>query len=179
VDAIVTFRRKVDPAMRLARKQRRESGECGSAIVETAMSITILLTFLFGVMEGCFMLYSYHFISDAAREGTRYAIVRGSTAGTLNCTAPGPPTCIAQGGNDTGDIATYVKNIGFPGINPGNMTVNTVWSAYSHGSTCGTPCNSPGNLVTVTVTYNFPLTVPFVPAHTFALSSSSAMVISQ
>jgi Flp pilus assembly protein TadG len=143
--------------------------------METAMSSIILLTFLFGVIETGFALYSYHFISEAAREGTRYAIVRGSTAGTSTCAAPGPPTCIAQ----SADIQTYVKGLGFPGINPGNMTVTPTWSAYANASSCPAagPCNSPGNLITIQVQYSFPLTVPFIPAHTFAMSSTAAMII--
>lgn len=160
-------------------KQRSVRDEEGSVIMETAMSSIILLTFLFGVIETGFALYSYHFISEAAREGTRYAIVRGSTAGASNCAAPGPPICKAQGGNDTGDIATYVKNLGYPGINPSNMTVNSAWSAYANGSSCPATgaCNSPGNLVTITVQYSFPLTVPFIPAHTYTMSSTAAMII--
>jgi Flp pilus assembly protein TadG len=171
------FREEVDTAMSLALKQRRTRGESGSAILETALSIMILLTFLFGVMETGLALYSYHFISEAAREGTRFAIVRGSSLGA-NCTAPGPPTCTAR----PVDVQNYVLNLGFPGIDPANMTVTPVWSPYTSGSPCPaspSPCNSPGNLVTVTVQYNFPLTVPFVPAHTYSLTSSSAMIISQ
>jgi Flp pilus assembly protein TadG len=178
MEAMATFRRGIAAATRLPRRQQLEDSECGSAVLETALSMIVLLTFLFGIMESCLMLYTYHFISEAAREGTRYAVVRGSTAGPA-CTAPGQATCQAQGGNDTGDIATYVKGLSFPGIDPSHMTVNSAWSVYTGGTTCGTPCNSPGNLVTVTVIYNFPLTIPFVPARTFALSSTSAMVISQ
>jgi Flp pilus assembly protein TadG len=154
--------------------RRRLHDEEGQTIVETAMSMIILLTFMFGVFEAGFAIYSYHFISEAAREGTRYAIVRGSSAGPA-CTVPGPPTCSAQ----TADIQTYVEYLGFPGINPGNMTVTPSWSAYANGSSCPAtpPCNSPGNLVTIKVTYNFPLTVPFVPKQTYAMSSTSAMII--
>ena len=53
--------------------------ETGSTLVETALSITILLVLVIGIMDACLMVYSYHFISNAAREGTRYAIVRGNT----------------------------------------------------------------------------------------------------
>jgi len=149
--------------------------EQGSAILETALSMIILLTFLFGIMESCLMLYTYHFISEAAREGTRYAIVRGSTAGPGCGTSYTSFDCTASPAN----VQSYVTNLGFPGIDPAKMTVAPAWSAYTNGSTCGTPCNSPGNLVTVTVTYNFPLTIPFVPAQTFALTSTSSMIISQ
>src|SRR5271167_3916176 len=130
------------------------------------MSLIMLLTFMFAVFEVGLALYTYHFVSEAAREGTRYAIVRGSSL-AANCAAPGPPTCIAQ----TADIQTYVEYLGFPGINPGRMTVTPSWSAYPSGTSC-TPsasCNNPGNLVTVKVQYSFPMNVPFVPAHTFTL----------
>jgi Flp pilus assembly protein TadG len=172
----------LDSATRLALRQRSSRGEEGSAIIETALSIVVLFTFLIGIMETGLALYSYHFIADAAREGARYAIVRGHTAGTLPCAAPpNYATCIAQGGINTGDIATYVKTLGFPGINPSYMAVTSTWSQYVHGTTCPTlgPCNSPGNLVTVIVTYNFPLNLPFFPPKAFAMSSTAAMIIQQ
>ena len=173
----IKFGRGLFPRINLAMRHRRSHDEEGQSIVEMAMSLTILFSFIFGVWEVGLALYSYHFVSEAAREGTRYAIVRGSSAGAANCTAPGPPTCIAQ----TADIQTYVKYLGFPGINPGRMTVTPSWSAYPTGASC-TPsaaCNNPGNLVTVKVQYNFPVIVPFVPNHTYSMSSQSAMVIAQ
>ena len=170
------FEQKLGPAMRLAFKRRCLRSEEGSAIMETAMSIIIMLIFIFGVMETGFALYSYHFISEAAREGTRYAIVRGSTAGAA-CASYSSSACKAS----PTDVTNYVKNLGFPGINPSDLTVNPVWSAYTAGTTCpGTPpCNSPGNQIAVTVQYNFHLNVPFLPPHTYAMSSTAAMVIQQ
>lgn len=135
-----------------------------------ALTMIILLTILFGLIEMCLALYSYHFVSDAAREGTRFAIVRGSA-----CAAPGYE-CNAT----APQIQTYVKGLGFPGINPSNMTVTTTWSAYPAGAVCASPaCNDPGDLVTVKVSYNFPLAIPFVKASTLTMGSTSAMVISQ
>jgi Flp pilus assembly protein TadG len=171
------FQRVVDPAMRLARKHRIVRSEEGSAIMETAMSMILLLTFLFGVIEIGFALYSYHFISQAAREGTRYAIVRGASSGSPVGTACGTGynsyNCVASAAN----VQSYVQNLGF--LNTTNMTVSTVWSAYVSGNSCPTtgPCNSPGNQVTVTVQYNFPVNVPFLPPKTYALSSTAAMII--
>jgi Flp pilus assembly protein TadG len=165
-----TSGRKIVFAIRLT--QRRASDECGSAIMETAMSTVLFLTFLFGIFETGFALYTYYFISEAAREGARYAIVRGSS-----CTGFAS-ACPAAGS----DVQNYVQNLGFPGINPSKMTVSPSWSAYTSGSTCPgspNPCNSPGNLVTVTVQYNFPLTLPFAPKLTYAMSSTSAMIIAQ
>ena len=129
----------------------------------------LLLTFLFGIMETGLALFAYHFISNAARETTRYAIVRGSSCTSFASACPALPS----------DIKTYATNLGFSGITTSDVTVS--YAAYPTGVTCapsGT-CNNPGNLVTVTITYNFPFNVPFVSAKTFAMSSTSSMIISQ
>jgi Flp pilus assembly protein TadG len=161
-----------DPAMRLAREHRSARCEEGSAIMETAMSFLMLISFMLLVMETGFLLYSYHFISEAAREGTRYAIVRGSTAGS-SCATYSSLGCQAS----SADIQNYVKNLGF--LNSANMTVSPTWSAFTSGSSCPSagPCNSPGNLVTVQVQYNFTLSIPVIPTKTYTLSSTAAMII--
>lgn len=150
--------------------QQRRRGEQGASAVEMAFSLLILLALLFGLMEMCLALYSYHFISDAAREGTRYAIVHGST-------------CLVSGVSCTvtaAQIQTYVKDLGYPGINPANMTVTTTYSAFPGGGTCvALGCNGPGDMATVRVNYNFSLFIPFVSRNVLAMSSTSSMVISQ
>ena len=152
---------------------RRARGERGSALVEFALSATILLTLVFGVMIMSLALYSFHFIAEAAREGTRYAIVRGSSCSSYGkFTSTCPVTTSAQ-------VQTYVRSLGLPGINPNNMTVTTTWPTT--GSTCSPsllPCNNPGNLVHVTVSYQLPLSIPFLSARTLTMTSSSQMVIS-
>lgn len=157
----------------------RARGERGSVLVETALTSIILLTVVFGIMRISLGVYSYFFVSNAAREATRYAIVRGATLGS-DCTAPGYATCIAQGGSNTGDIKTYVTGLGFPGINPANVTVNTTWLTATGGA-CGTAdsCKISGNQVRVTVTYDYPLSIPFVSSRTLSMTSTSQMVISQ
>lgn len=145
-------------------------GEQGAAMVEMALSMVILMTIIFGVLFGCLALYSYHFVSDAAREGSRYAIVHGAT-----CTVSGASCTVS-----TAQIQTYVQDLGFPGINPSAMTVNTTYSAYPAGATCAAlGCNGPGDLATVTAQYTFHLNIPFLPAQTLNMTSTSAMVISQ
>ena len=37
----------------------------------------VVIPTLFGIIEVSLALYSYNFVTDAAREATRYAIVRG------------------------------------------------------------------------------------------------------
>lgn len=147
-------------------------GERGAALVEFALSAALLFALLFGVMAICLALYSNNVVSEAAREGARYAIVRGATS----C-ADATPGCNAS----VSSIQTYVQGLGFPGINPQNMKVTTTWSAFPPGGSC-TPsatCNNPGNQVQVTVQYTFPLKIPFVMSRDLTLSSVSQMVISQ
>jgi len=145
------------------------SREDGSALVETAVSAMIVFTLFFGAMEMCLALYTYHFVSDAAREGTRYAMVRGSSCSGL------PSACPAQ----AADVQNFVQGLGFPGIDATAMTVTTTWPTT--GSSCtpsSLPCNNRGNLVQVTVQYQF--FIPFAPqSSALTMSSTSQLAISQ
>jgi TadE-like protein len=136
------------------------------------MAAILLLTVVFGVMTLCYALYCYNVVSEAAREGTRFAIVRGYT-----CTGF-PSACPAA--TDGTDTQTYVKYLGFPGINPSNMAVSSVYTS-TNGVACSpsTACNNPGNQVKVTVTYKLPFVLPFKFAETLSVSNSAEMVISQ
>jgi len=153
---------------------RRLAGEEGGTIAEFALSSIILIAVVFGIYETSCAFYSYSYVSDAARQGTRYAIVRGSA-----CT--GFPECSGTPvGATSAQVQSYVKSIGYPEISPNNLTVTTTWP--STGSACTpiiSPCNNPGNLVKVVVSYRFPLNIPFFPATTINMSSTSEMVISQ
>jgi Flp pilus assembly protein TadG len=124
-----------------------------------------------GIMQIGWALYTYHFVSEAAREGTRYAIVRGSS-----CAAAGSLCTEASQAN----IQSYIQNQGYLGINSNNMTVTATWPTTGAACTPSvTPCNNPGNLVQVTVAYKFTLSIPFVKASTINMASTSEMVISQ
>lgn len=167
----MTKRMDIQPPLRRwhALSALRVSEE-GAALVETAISLVLLLTFMFGILEVSLMLYTYHFVSEAAREGTRYALVRG-----YDCTGF-PSACPAA----PADIQTYVKGLSYPGIDPSKMTVTVSYAAYPTGTNCSPSalCNNPGNTVKVQVSYAFPFSIPFVPANTVNMSSTSQMVIS-
>jgi Flp pilus assembly protein TadG len=145
-------------------------GERGTSTVEFALGAALLFMSVVGIMSMAFALYSYNVVSESAREGARYAIVRGSSCHFATA-------CPATAAN----IQTYVQGLGFPGINTKNLTAATAWAAYPTGGAC-TPnagCDNPGNQVTVTVSYSFPVVIPFVPHRTLSMSSTAAMVISQ
>jgi len=81
------------------------------------------------------------------------------------------------------DVTSYVQSLGYPGHS--KLTVTTSWLKASATtprtwSTCSSgTCNAPGNQVKVTVTYNYPLNIPFVPSITIPIRSTSAEVIAQ
>jgi Flp pilus assembly protein TadG len=106
--------------------------ERGSTLVEIALTITVLLTLIFGVIEVGLMLYTYHFVSYAAREGTRYAIVRGSTCSGFSSACPATAS----------DIQNYVSNLGFPGIDIVSSDVSVSWASYSQSSATWTTCTA-------------------------------------
>ncbi len=153
--------------------------EDGASIVEMALASAVVFGMLFGVIYFSFALYTFHYTSEAAREGSRYAMVRGSTS----CTnTPNLTNCNAT----NSQIQTYVQDLGYPGIDAANkMTVTTTWYTASASqpttwARCSTgTCNAPGNIVKVQVTYTFPLSIPFYAKKTLNLTSTSQMVVAQ
>jgi Flp pilus assembly protein TadG len=143
---------------------RGEESERGTNLVEYAIVLTLLLTTMFGLIDFGRALYAYHFVSNAAREGTRYAVVRGSS-----CTSPGCPA-------SSNDIEDYLENA--PGIDHTQLSVTTTWNPNGSPN-CSVTSNAPGCVVKVQVSYNFKFMLPFLPKSTVVMQSSSQMVISQ
>ncbi|MGC2162893.1 MAG: TadE/TadG family type IV pilus assembly protein [Silvibacterium sp.] len=161
-----------------APRSRGALGSDGAALVEFALCSAILFSLLIGIMELSIAFFTYHYVNDAAREASRWAMVRGSTS----CTnTPGLTDCDATGA----EVQTFVRNLGYPSIVSSNTTVNTAWctvSATQPASWSGcsaTGSNAPGNVVQVQVIYAFPLSIPFVSKQTLSIQSTSEMVISQ
>ncbi len=156
-------------------KSRQSKDDRGSVMVEFALSACLLLLLEIGLFHLCIAVYSYTFVSDAAREATRYAMVRGLSLSN-DCTEPGYANCIAQ----TSDIQSYIQGLSLPGINPENMTATTTWLTSS-GAACGTSdsCKAPGNMVKVTVSYTYPYIIPFSSTTALRMSSQSQVVIVQ
>lgn len=176
----------------LRRVGRRARAENGGTLVETAFTLLVLLASVVGVIEMSWAMYSYHYIADAAREGTRYAIVRGADWPS-SCSSYTASGCNASPAN----IQAFVANLGIGpiGINPSNAS-NYIFVCYNPSSTaaCTTSSTSNvpaaensagnGNVVQVTITYPFSFGIPSfgnpgVLSYTYNLTSSSQMVIAQ
>jgi Flp pilus assembly protein TadG len=158
-------------------KLRRNRDEAGTALIEHVLVLTVMLMIFFGVIDFGRALYTYNFVSHAAREGTRYASVRGLTAGTACSGSPFPAKCTATGP----DVSTYLKN-SLPALNGTKMTVTTTWPVQTYSpALCSTAAtkNSPGCTVQVNVSYNYNFVLPYLPSAAVTMSSTSKMVISQ
>ena len=146
---------------------RDRSRERGATLVELALALTLLFMFVFGTIDFSQAAYAYHFVSEAAREGTRYAMVRGSACRSL-------PDCNI----DSSAVGTYVQTLVPSGINSSAVTVTTTW--LDPGNSQCQPPNGPGCAVNVNVkytyTFNFPLLSGLTP---LSMSSTSQMIISQ
>jgi Flp pilus assembly protein TadG len=159
--------------------RRRLRNDRGSTLVEFALVLTALMMFLLGIMDFSRMLYTYHFVGEAAREGTRYAVVHGSTF-TTGCSGTVSYSCSAK----ASDVQSYVQGLTPPGITSGSLSVNTTWPGTAPagaltGCSTANGNNSPGCLVQVSVSYPFKFMFPFLPKSTCTLSSTSVMVIAQ
>lgn len=146
--------------------------ESGSELVEFALTCVVLFMLVFGVIECSLALYANHFVSYAASEGARYAMVRGTTWAGTSCSSPTTALCQA----DKNSVTAYVQSL-IPGGITGTVTPTVTWSPLPGGSGCSVP--DPGCVVTVKVKYPFTLQIPFVPVQVINLESTAAMVVSQ
>jgi Flp pilus assembly protein TadG len=172
------IRRVAHAASRVRSEMQRLWKSClddsGASLVEFTVSAAVLFMALFGIIQCSLGLYAYNYVSDAAREGTRFAIVRGS-----NCTAL--TYCQATEAN----IQTYLRGFQYPGIDVNNLVVTANWfnasaTTPTTWTSCGTGngCKVPGNAVQVQVKYTFPLRIPYWKNASVSIASVSQMVIS-
>jgi len=135
-----------------AKWRKKGISEAGAAVVEFALVAFVFFIFFFGILEFSRAMFMYHHLAHAAQEGTRYAIVHGSTSGS--------PV-------DNNAVADYVKSI--TPLDPNNLNVTATWPDGD---------NEPKHRVIVTVTYNFKFTLPTLFNFDIPMGSSSEMVIS-
>jgi Flp pilus assembly protein TadG len=134
----------------------------GATMVEMAIVMATFLALLCGIIDFGRAAYTYTFVAKLARQGARWAIVRGAY-----CT--GIDHCPAAAGST--DIQPYVQSLSEGATAAGGL------SASLSFPTCG-GSNAPGCVAQVTVSYPFNFMLPFLPSGTWNISSTSQMVIS-
>jgi Flp pilus assembly protein TadG len=126
----------------------------GQVMAEFALVLTPCLTLFFGIINFALALYCYDFVCYSAQQAVRYATVHGSTAVT-------PATASS--------MTTYVNALVVGVLKTNALTTTTTWS----------PNNTPGGVVTVVVTYNYPPLTSLVSSVTIPLTRTASMVITQ
>jgi Flp pilus assembly protein TadG len=152
-------------------------GEHGGSLVESGISISLLLMIIFGIIDFSRVLYSYHFVSSAAQQGARYAIVRGADWPS-SCASATSYSCQAS----TANIKTYVQSLASMGITAANVVVTPTWPQQTvNGATTG--CNTTatqadqGCVVKVQVSYTFHFFLPYLPTAGLPMTATSEQVI--
>jgi hypothetical protein len=155
--------------------------EAGSSIVEMALTLSVLFMLVFGIIFMSMALYTYNCIGEAAREATRYAVIRGSGSCTVLSTFP---NCNLNPTTSGTPLQDWVRGLGYPFA--ASLTVTPTWwspsstSAPTWTTACvAATCNAPGNMVKVVVSYDYPLAIPFWKNTTLSMASTSQMVISE
>jgi Flp pilus assembly protein TadG len=117
-------------------------------MVEFALAAGLFLTIIVGIIEFGAAAWEKSNVASSAREGARYASVRGASSGRMvNAT----------------NVSDYVKSRS--SIGP-SLTVTTTWDPTDE---------RPGSVVTVTVSKVIPRRGIFVPSQT--TSSTSKMIV--
>lgn len=139
----------------------------GSSMPETVIVMAVLLAMICGIIDFGRAIYTYGFVAQLARQGARWAIVRGSQCTVLtDCNAT------------SSQVQAYVQSLAYGFTTPSSITATATWPSCPPGSSG----NAPGCTVEVTVTYPFKFVLPWMPTGslgTINMTSTSEMVISQ
>ena len=130
----------------------------GATTLEVAIVSPLVLTLLIGTVDLGIAVYRYNTIAEAARAGTRYAAVHGSSASTK----------LGPSANNS-DVENVVRSRA-PGFIASDVTVTSSWPD-------GT--NDPGDHVTVSVNYTYrPAIIWVLSSKTLKLGCTSTLTIS-
>ena len=127
--------------MKRTDKTRLVTEEFGSILIEFALSVWTLFLLTFLIFEFCMTIYTYSVLSNAAREGVRYAIVHGTDSGS--CSGPSSG-CGDTGGNN---VKTVVR--GYAGVSFHDLSGMTVTPSWPDGT------STPSSRVKVTINYPY------------------------
>ena len=131
------------------------------ALVEFALVAPLFFLLLFAVIDFGRYVYYVQILNNAAREGTRYAIVHGGNDG-IDPTGPGSPDPAGE------DVKAVVRNYAIGVIGATALDIQPSWPD-------GT--NDRGQPVRVQVTYQFRSVIPIVPLPPVPIRGESTLVI--
>ncbi len=126
----------------------------GATQIEFVLSILTVIFVIFAIWEAIMAVYTYNVLSDAAKEGVRYAIVHGSR--NTNCSGPGTcgvPPSASPSTDPTGSTFVVPVVRKFASASLHDVSGMTVTVTYPDAS------NAAPSRVQVSVRYNY---IPYV-----------------
>jgi Flp pilus assembly protein TadG len=120
---------------------RFDKDDRGSMLIEFSLSVWTLFLVTFLIFEFCMSIYTYSVLSNAAREGIRYAMVHGTDSSSCS----GPSTGC---GDTIGSNVTSVVN-GYANVSFHDLRAMTVTPSWPDGS------STPNSRVVVTISYSY------------------------
>jgi Flp pilus assembly protein TadG len=136
----------------------------GQALAEFALVAPLFFLLLFAIIDFGRYVYYVQVLNNAAREGTRYAIVHGERS--LNPAGPAA---------DDPDVTGVVRASAVGVI--GDAATLVIHSSWEQSNPLDPPRNGRGDKVAVTVTYQFRSVIPVVPIPPIQVQGASTLVI--
>ena len=131
-----------------------KQGERGNYIIEFGLAFVLFFCILLGILDVARGVYTYSFMEGAAKEGSRYAMVHGSSSGSQ-----------ATSANVQSVVQQWMTGV----VNPTAATVTTTWNPTTEG---------PGSVVSVKVQYTFTPITNFLVGN-WALQTTSQTTVVQ
>jgi Flp pilus assembly protein TadG len=145
--------------------------ERGGNLVEFSLVASVLMLLLTSIIFLGMLVYSYTAVANAARLGARWASVRGAV-----CAAGAANDCPATQATIQSYVVSQLPGVvtsPAPTVSPSWTT--PPWSTAGPGG-CSSAAQGVGCLVSVTVTYQFPLKIPFYGSIPVYSATSQAVV---
>jgi Flp pilus assembly protein TadG len=146
-------------------RRHRQGQRRGATLVEAAIVYPVALLLILGVIVVGLGMFRYNQVAELAREGARWASVRGAQYSADTGNAPASST----------DIRNYVESLA-TGLDPNSLTVTTTWNTSNALTHTSANNSTVKNTVSVTVSY------PWVPeaffgGATLTMQSTSVMTM--
>ncbi len=142
----------------------KQNREAGTALVEFALSIVLVLMLVYGIIDFGRAIFAYVWVANTARIGARYAMVTGAD-------------CVYQNGSscqsNNSQLISYLQT-NAQGIKWSDVVIQA--GCVSANAPSQLPC-APGLEAVVQVQYQFGFICPFLPHGTWLMTSTSSRIV--
>jgi hypothetical protein len=149
-----------------SRASRHRTQKSGQALVEFALVAPFFFLLLLGIIEGGRLVFHYHTLGNATREGARYAIVHGANAADGCPSGPLPGSLVNPCDPSADNVRAAVVEAAFSLVDVTEF--KEILVEYD-------PANARGDRVHVQVEYVYRPIMPLFPP--FSIIAETTLVI--